>query len=80
MKCEQCGYAFDTVDLKAKQGSETLCPSCGKMTGVHYSFTDSLKDFHGVLVRDPKYVSRPLTIFFFVFIAVVALITVLFVW
>jgi hypothetical protein len=34
----------------------------------------------GVFFRDPKYVSRPLTIFFFVFIAVVTFITILFVW
>ena len=76
MRCDHCGHAFDTVALRAKQGTETLCPSCGKMTGVHYSFADSLKDFHGVLVRDPKYVSRPLTIIFFVLVAIVLLITI----
>jgi hypothetical protein len=76
MKCEHCGYAFDTIALKAKQGTETVCPSCGKMTRVHYSFADSFKDFHGVLVRDPKYVGRPLTIIFFVLVGIVLLITV----
>ncbi|MGI8966367.1 MAG: hypothetical protein ACR2H1_09825, partial [Limisphaerales bacterium] len=51
-------YKFDTVTLKAKQYNQTVCPSCGKSTTVHYSFLDSLKDFHGSLVRDTKYVSN----------------------
>ena len=57
MKCDHCKHEFDTVTLKAKQGEQVVCPSCAKMTTVSYSFKDSLKDIHGFLVRDPKYVS-----------------------
>lgn len=60
MRCDHCKYEFDTVALKANQGTQVVCPSCGKATTVRYSLKDSLKDFHGFLVRDPKYVSRPM--------------------
>jgi len=59
MSCDHCNHEFDTVALKAKQGTQIICPSCGDTTTVRYSFKDSLKDFHGFLVRDPKYVSTP---------------------
>ena len=72
MKCEHCGFEFDTVALKARQGTATICPSCGKATTVRYSFWDSAKDFHGFLVRDPKYVSRPWRLVLYA-LAVVAL-------
>ena len=59
MRCEHCDFEFDTVALKVKQGTATVCPSCGKTTTVRYSFLDSAKDCYGFLVRDPKYISRP---------------------
>jgi hypothetical protein len=35
-----------------------MCPRCGKEIQVHYSLTEQLHDPYGLLVRDPKYVSR----------------------
>jgi ribosomal protein S27E len=66
MKCEHCGHEFDTVALKAKQGTPVTCPSCGTTTVTKYSFRDSLRDISGIFRRDPKYVSWPLTISFWV--------------
>ena len=57
MKCEHCGYKFNTIALKAKQGTQTICPACNKSTTVYYTFLDSLKDIHGWMVKDTKYVS-----------------------
>ena len=78
MRCDHCKHEFDTLALKAKQGELVDCPSCGKMTPVRYSFTDSLKDFHGFLVRDPKYVSKPhlvgYMVFFVIALAMIAII------
>jgi len=70
MRCDHCKYEFDTVALKAKQGTQVICPSCGETTTVRYSFADSLKDFHGFLVRDPKYVSTPHLLGYIVFVAI----------
>ncbi|MEI8288314.1 MAG: hypothetical protein WCH99_02485 [Verrucomicrobiota bacterium] len=72
MRCDHCQHEFDTVGLKAKQGAEVICPSCGELTAVRYSFKDSLKDFHGFLVRDPKYVST-LRLLGYIVVVVVAL-------
>ncbi len=58
MKCDHCQYEFDTVALKAKQNTQITCPSCGALTTVRYSLCDQLRDFPGVLRRDPKYVSQ----------------------
>jgi hypothetical protein len=66
---------LDTLALRAKQGTRAVCPSCGKETTVRYSFRDSLKDFHGCFVRDPKYVSRTLTYVFFVVCGIVLVLT-----
>ena len=77
MKCEHCGFDFDTVALTAKQSTQTTCPSCGKLTTVKYSFRDSLRDPHGVAVRDPKYVSRPLSIIAYVVFGVLLLAIIL---
>ena len=79
MRCDHCKHEFDTVALKAKQGEQVICPSCGKMTTVSYSFTDSLKDFHGFLVCEPKYVSSPRLLGYIVFVAIALALIVLFV-
>jgi NAD-dependent SIR2 family protein deacetylase len=78
MRCDHCKHEFDTVALKAKQGTQTICPSCGEMTTVRYSFTDSLKDFHGLLVRDPKYASMPMSLLFYVVFGAFALALIVF--
>jgi len=70
MRCDHCKYEFDTVALKAKQGTQVICPSCGETTTVRYSFADSLKDFHGFLVRDPKYVSTSHLLGYIVLVAI----------
>ena len=75
MKCDHCKHEFDTVALKAKQDTQVACPSCGEMTTVRYSFVDSLKDVHGFLVRDPKYVSSRRLIAYIAF-AVFALVVI----
>jgi hypothetical protein len=79
MKCDHCSFQFDTVALKAKQGTQIECPSCGAQTTVRYSFRDTLRDIRGVIGRDPKYVSQPLTLIFWVVFVIVALL-VLFAW
>ena len=61
MRCDHCKYEFDTVALKAKQGTQVICPSCGETTTVRYSFADSLKDFtslkqFGTALDSPDYV------------------------
>jgi NAD-dependent SIR2 family protein deacetylase len=79
MRCDHCKHEFDTVALKAKQGEQVICPSCGKMTTVRYSFTDSLKDFDGFLVRDPKYVSTLRLLGYIVFVAIALALMLLFI-
>ena len=79
MKCDHCKFQFDTVALRAKQGTQIECPSCGAQTRVRYSFQDTLRDPSGVIRRDPKYVSQPLTVIICVVFAIVALL-ILFAW
>ena len=76
MTCDHCKFQFDTVTLRAKQGTQIQCPSCGAQTTVKYSFQDTLSDIPGVITRDPKYVSRPLTVLFWIVLASVALVFV----
>lgn len=77
MNCDHCKFQFDTTALKAKQGTLIECPSCGAQTVVRYSLRDTLRDIPGVIRRDPKYVSRPLTVIFCVVFAIVALLSLL---
>ena len=79
MNCEHCGFKFNTIALKANQDTQTVCPACGKLTLVHYTFMDSLKDVHGWMVRDPKYVSgrNLLKIICFLLLGIIILISVL---
>ncbi len=76
MKCDHCKHEFDTVTLNAKQGAQIICPSCGVSTIVRYSFRDTLKDILGVVRHDPKYVSQPMTVIFFIVIGIVVLLIV----
>jgi hypothetical protein len=76
MKCDHCDHEFDTVALKAKQGTQITCPSCGATTTVRYSFRDTLRDIPGVIRRDPKYVSQRLTVTFWVLVLVVVLLVI----
>jgi hypothetical protein len=78
MRCDHCKHEFDTVALKAKQGTQVICPSCGELTTVRYSFKDSLKDFHGLLVRDPKYASMPLSLIAYIVFGAFALAMIVF--
>ncbi len=79
MRCDHCNFRFDTVALKAKQGTRVECPLCGAQTTVRYSLRDTLSDIPGVIKRDPKYVSQPLTVIFWVVFGIVALL-ILFAW
>jgi DNA-directed RNA polymerase subunit RPC12/RpoP len=41
-----------------REGQETSCHRCGFRIKVHYTLKDQLRDPMGLLLRDPKYVSR----------------------
>ena len=78
MKCDGCEYEFDTVALKANQGTQIVCPSCGLPVTVRYSLRDQLRDISGLLRRDPKYVSQQtLRVILFVVCSVVFLLFII---
>ncbi len=55
MKCPDCGW---NLGEGLRQGQRTTCPHCGKEVQVHYSLREQLRDPIGLLLRDPKYVSK----------------------
>ncbi len=64
-----------------REGQETICPQCGLKILVHYSFREQLSDPIGLLVRDPKYVSKKFQLgLVFVVLFIVVLVAILIVW
>jgi DNA-directed RNA polymerase subunit RPC12/RpoP len=64
-----------------REGQETVCPRCGLEIRIHYSLREQLSDPIGLLVRDPKYVSKRSQLgLIFVILFIVVLVGILITW
>lgn len=54
-RCPKCSCVLGE---RLQEGQEITCPECGLKTIIHYTLMDQLRDPVGLLLRDPKYISR----------------------